>query len=82
MKFTLFMVITFGTSLGFAKDAKDFNKALIDDVQKDLMTDNDQNLKSDNAPMRGPASVENQEAVIREDSKIEKKERQLGNSKW
>lgn len=86
MKFTLMMVLVLGTSVAFAKhDVTGFNKALMDDVQKDLKTDNDQNLKSDNSPMRGPASVEteaDEEVVIQEDSKTDKKDRQIGANKW
>jgi hypothetical protein len=82
MKLALMMIFALGTSVAFAKDVKDFNKALMDGVKKDLATDNDQNLKKDNSPMRGPASVEVEEAVAPENSKVEKKERQFGNSKW
>ena len=82
MKLALMMILAVGTSVALAKDVKDFNQALMDDVKKDLATDNDQNLKKDNSPMRGPASVEVEEAVAPENSKLEKKERQFGNSKW
>ena len=85
MKLTLMMVLVLGTSVAFAKnDVNEFNKALIDDVKHDLKTDNDQNLKTNNSPMRGPASVETEpeENVITEDSKTDKKDRQLGANKW
>ncbi len=82
MKLALMMIFALGTSMALAKDVKDFNKALMDGVKKDLATDNDQNFKKDNSPMRGPASVEVEEAVAPENSKVEKKERQIGNSKW
>lgn len=85
MKLTLMMVLVLGTSVALAKnDVNEFNKALMDDVQHDLKTDNDQNLKSDNSPMRGPASVETEpeETVIKEDSKTDKKDRQFGANKW
>lgn len=85
MKFAMVMVLVFSTSMAFAKEVKDFNKALIQDVQKDLKTDNDQSMKANNAPMRGPASVDTMESAdqtAQENSKIEKKEKQLGNSKW
>jgi hypothetical protein len=79
------MVMVLGTSVAFAKnDVNEFNKALIEDVKRDLKTDNDQKLKSNNAPMRGPASVETEpeETVITEDSKTDKKDRQFGANKW
>ena len=82
MKLALMMILVVGTSVALATDVKDFNQALMDDVKKDLATDNDQNLKIDNSPMRGPASVEVEEAVAPENSKLEKKEIQFGNSKW
>ena len=82
MKLALMMILVVGTSVALATDVKDFNQALMDDVKKDLATDNDQNFKKDNSPMRGPASVEVEEAVAPENSKLEKKERQFGNSKW
>ena len=82
MKLALMMILAVVTSVALAKDVKDFNQALMDDVKKDLATDNDQNFKKDNSPMRGPASVEVEEAVAPENSKLEKKEIQFGNSKW
>lgn len=85
MKLTLMMVLVLGTSVAFAKnDVNEFNRALMDDVKHDLKTGNDQNLKSDNSPMRGPASVETEPevTVIKEDSKTDKKDRQLGANKW
>jgi hypothetical protein len=85
MKLTLMMAMILGTTVAFAKnDVNEFNKALIEDVKHDLKTDNDQNLKSKNSQMRGPASVETEpeETVITEDSKTDKKDRQLGTNKW
>ncbi|MBA2406195.1 MAG: hypothetical protein H0V66_15575 [Bdellovibrionales bacterium] len=85
MKFMLMMILVLASFAATAKNVKDFNKTLIQDVQKDLNTDNDQTLKKNNAPMRGPASVNEAEVTdqtIQEDSKINKKDRQLGNSKW
>ncbi len=84
MKFTFVIILVLSSGLAFAKDVKDFNKVLIDDVQNDIENDNDQKFKKDNSPMRGPASVEadNEEAAPQEDSKIEKKVNQFGNTKW
>ena len=84
MKLALAFVLVLGTTAALAQEMKNFNKVLIQEVQHDLATDNDQNLKKSNAPMRGPASVEVEVAPknYQENSKIEKKEKQLGNSKW
>jgi hypothetical protein len=84
MKFAFVIILVLSSGLALAKDVKDFNKVLIDDVQNDIENDNDQIFKKDNSPMRGPASVEveNEEVVPQEDSKIEKKVNQLGNTKW
>jgi hypothetical protein len=84
MKLALTLVLVLGTTMALAQEMKNFNKVLIQEVQHSLATDNDQNLKKSNAPMRGPASVEVETEAknYQENSKIEKKERQLGNSKW
>ena len=81
MKFALAMMVVLGSTMTFAKDVKDFNKVLIEDVQKDIETNNDQTLKTNNSPMRGPASVVEEEnvPVIKEDLKINNN---LGNTKW
>jgi hypothetical protein len=81
MKFALAMMVVLGSTMTFAKDVKDFNKVLIEDVQKAIETNNDQTLKTNNSPMRGPASVVEEEnvPVIKEDLKINNN---LGNTKW
>ena len=80
MKMTI-LTLALITTTAFAKeDVKQFNKVLMEDVQKDVKAENDFALKK--SPMRGPASVEAVEATVEENSKLEKKERQLGTSKW
>jgi len=65
-----------------AKEVKDFNKILIQNVQKDIRNDNDQQFKS-KPVSRGPASVEANENTIQEDQKIDKMNiRQIGPNKW
>lgn len=84
MKLAFTLVLVLGTTVAVAQEMKQFNKVLIQEVNHDLATGNDQNLKKSNAPMRGPASVEVEAETknYQENSKIEKKERQFGNSKW
>lgn len=81
MKITFLTLILTVSSVVWAKeDVKQFSKVLLDDVQKDVKAENNFALKK--APMRGPASVEAVEPAVEENSKLEKKERQLGTSKW
>lgn len=81
MKITFLTLVLIATTSAFAKeDVKQFNKVLLEDVQKDVKAENDFALKK--APMRGPASVEAVEPIAEENSKLEKKERQFGTSKW
>jgi hypothetical protein len=84
MKLALTLVLVLGTTMAQAQtqEMKNFNKVLIQEVQHSLATDNDQNLKKSNAPMRGPASVEVEVDNYKENVKIKKNERQLGNPKW
>ena len=69
----------------YAKDVKDFNKVLIEGVQKEIKTENDQGLRTKQSIGRGPASV--QETVvpdkdIKEESKMDKNFRQIGSKNW
>lgn len=74
----LIVFFTFGVS---AKEIKDFNKRLMEDVRKDVRSDNDLDLKERKNPiMRGPASVA-PDWEHAEDSKIEKV-RELGPKRW
>ena len=86
MKFTfLFILITLSTQ-SFAKSVKEFNKALIEDVQKDIKKENDLDLKTRESITRSPASVEDAQdsrnEEIEEESKIDKNVRQIGSKNW
>lgn len=83
MKFSFLLLASLISFSTYAKDVKDFNKVLIDGVQRDIDTDNDQALKT--KQMRGPASVIEDEysSVLKEENKFEKKNlRQMGSEKW
>ena len=82
MKFALTIMMILGSSIAASSDVKDFSKALNDDVRKDIETDNDQTLKTDNVLMRTPASVEAIETDIKEEDKIEKNFKQIGGRNW
>lgn len=82
MKLLFILVLVTFSAQVLAKDVKDFNKALIEDVKEDLNTENDFNLKSDKAPMRGPASVGGELEIEEPKTKVETKDRQLGTNKW
>jgi|APGre2960657468_1045069.scaffolds.fasta_scaffold02122_8 hypothetical protein len=82
MKFALTIMMILGSSIAASSDVKDFSKALNDDVRKDIETDNDQTLKTDNVLMRKPASVEAIETDIKEEDKIEKNFKQIGGRNW
>lgn len=84
MKFSLICFLVLFSVMAQAKDVKDFNKVLIEDVQKDISTDNDQALKTRGSQMRGPASVDEVSAPVeQEDNKFEKRNiRQTGSQKW
>lgn len=82
MKLALTLVLVLAATTVLGQEMKNFNKVLIQEVQHDLATDNDQNLKKSNAPMRGPASVEVEAENYQENLKIKKNDRQLGNPKW
>lgn len=83
MKFAILMSLTLFSIAAFAADVKDFNRVLIKDVQHDIHNDNDQALKTNMAPMRGPASVDEVERVPNQEVKFEKRNvRQTGMEKW
>jgi hypothetical protein len=87
MKFSLTLLFVLASGLAMGKDVKDFNKVLMEDVQKDINTDNDQALKTRESVTRAPASVEeDEEATNLDDSKeldkIEKNFKQLGSKNW
>ncbi len=86
MKLTLMMIFVLSSSVVFGKEVKpDFTKTLLQDVQKDIDSDNDYKLKKNNSPMRGPASVEDVEVIdteIKEDTKLDKNFKQIGGKNW
>lgn len=82
MKLALMIMMMIVSSIAASKDVTDFSKALNDDVRKDIETDNDQTLKTNNSPMRKPASVEAIETDIKEEDKIEKNFKQIGGRNW
>jgi hypothetical protein len=80
MKF-LTLVICFSSFAAFAKtDVQDFNKALIQNVEKEVKQDEDRFRKT--SVGRGPASVQEKEPEFYGDQKIDKTVRQTGHSKW
>ncbi len=85
MKLTLITCLLGLSTLAIAKDVKDFNKVLIEGVQKEIKTDNDQGLRSKQSIGRGPASIQESvvpEKDIKEESKIDKNFRQIGSKNW
>ena len=82
MKYAIILIILNFTFSAFAKEVRDFNKVLIQNVQKDIRNNNDEQFKA-KPVSRGPASVEANENTIQEDKKIDKMNiRQIGPNKW
>ena len=86
MKFTFLFILATLSTQSFAKSVKEFNKALIEDVKKDIQQENDLDLKTKESISRSPASVEDarddRSEEIEEESKIEKNFRQIGSKNW
>lgn len=84
MKFTLFAVLVLASSSLMAKEVKNFNKLLMEEVQKDIKNDNAEYLKSKSEVSRGPASVapELEDGPVKDESKIDKSVRQFGGRQW
>ena len=82
MKYLIISLLALSSFSVAARDVKDFNKVLIETVQKDINTDNDQALRS--RSFRGPASViEESSPTEVEENKFEKRNvRQTGTQKW
>ena len=78
----LFLILFMVMSMAYAKDASEFNKALLLEVQKDVRNDNDFNLKVDKRPIRGPASVDREFEIERPKTKVQEKDRQIGGDRW
>jgi hypothetical protein len=78
----LFFILIIVTSFVYAKkdEVRDFNKLLLEDVQKDIETDNAEDLKVKEGASRAPASIEpvSQEVPETKTDKL----KQLGPSKW
>lgn len=78
----VFFILTIFSLGASAKEIKDFNQRLMEDVRKDVRSDNDLDLKEKKSPvMRGPASVAPEWEAAAEDSKLEKV-RELGPKRW
>lgn len=87
MKFTFLILLTCFSTQILGKSVRDFNKALIEDVQKDIKQENDYDLKTKESITRSPASVgpvveESRSEEIEEESKIDKSFRQIGSKNW
>lgn len=82
MKFSLLALLILSSTAVLAKEVKDFNKVLIENVQKDIQNENVESFKSPTS--RAPASVEveHENANVQDEGKIEKNFRQLGAHKW
>lgn len=81
MKFILCLLVA-SSSIAWSKPTKiNFNEALMEDVQADIQKDEE---RFRNDVRRGPASVEEVEVkpFIDEESKIDKKDRQIGPRNW
>jgi len=78
----LFFILIIITSFVWAKkdEVRDFNKLLLEDVQKDIESDNAEDLKIKEGASRAPASIEpvSQEVPETKTDKL----KQLGPSKW
>ncbi len=78
MKFILCLTVLVTTS-SWSQTIKSFNKALQEDVQKELKDDD----KFRKEVTRGPASVEMKKGTVTDEpSKLDKNVRQFGPNKW
>jgi hypothetical protein len=75
--FCLSLLITLNS---YAKDVKDLNKALLQDLTTDIQKDDEKFRRN---PVRGPASVQDYKIPkIEEPQKIDKNVRQIGPNEW
>jgi hypothetical protein len=86
MKWPLLIVLSLLVLSAWARDpgVADFNKILLEKVQKDINDDNDEDLKVKSPPGRGPASVspvEVEKEIVKPEQKIDRL-KQLGTSQW
>lgn len=81
MKYGLVFILAMASN-AYAKEVKDFNKVLIQNMQKDINNQNDYQFKTQAG--RAPASVPEAEVdrPIKEDNKIDKNVRQIGPRDW
>ena len=80
MKFAMITILCVMSATTWAKREVDFNKALLNDVEKEIKKDDEYFKKP---ASRGPASVEVEaERNIQETPKIDKNVRQIGPNKW
>ena len=81
MKYTIVLTLAITSAVAWAEPVKNFNKVLIQDVQKQITKDDD-SFKSKKSS-RTPASVSDVEvAPMEEPSKIDKNVRQIGPNRW
>lgn len=81
MKYTIVLTLAITSTIAWAEPVRDFNKVLIQDVQKQITKDDD-SFKSKKSS-RAPASVDDVEvAPMEEPSKIDKNVRQIGPNRW
>ena len=84
MKIFIFGMLVLSLS-AMAKEVKDFNRVLIQNVQEDIIKDNIQTFEK-SKPGRMPASVVEEgqsEKTIKEEPKFDKmNNRQIGPNKW
>jgi hypothetical protein len=81
--FVLFLMMM--STLSWGKELNDFNHSLLEGVQKDISSDNDQTLRKKHTIGRGPASVapDQEGSQIYEVQKVDKMNiRQIGPNKW
>lgn len=82
MKFSLLALLLLASTTVMAKEVKNFNRLLMEEVQKDIKNDNAEDLKTKTSASRGPASVITEEGPTQDESKIDKNVRQIGANKW
>lgn len=82
MKFTLLAIVILASTSVMAKEVRNFNKLLMEEVQKDIRNDNAEDLKTKTSATRGPASVSTEVGPTQDESKIDKTVRQTGSRKW
>ncbi len=81
MKLALFLMLVSGISWGRTDESmSDFNKMIMEDVRRDLQSDNAEDLKVKELRGRTPASVDENQTTAPENKTDKLK--QLGPTKW